>query len=62
MIDDPAELTETAVAPASAKKKWMWKCECTQCGYLVRTTARWLEVGPPICPVPEHGSMRIIGK
>ena len=26
------------------------KCECTECGYTVRTTAKWLEVGAPLCP------------
>lgn len=26
------------------------KCECPTCGYTVRTTAKWLEVGTPICP------------
>lgn len=26
------------------------KCECAQCGYVVRTTAKWIAVGPPLCP------------
>ena len=26
------------------------KCECGNCGYNVRTTKKWLEVGTPICP------------
>ncbi len=26
------------------------KCTCPECGYNVRTTAKWLEVGAPICP------------
>lgn len=33
------------------------KCECGTCGYTVRTTAKWLEVGPPHCP--EHGAMEV---
>lgn len=33
------------------------KCECETCGYTVRTTAKWLEVGPPHCP--EHGAMQV---
>lgn len=35
------------------------KCACAAngCGYTVRTTAKWLEVGAPICPVPDHGPM-----
>lgn len=28
----------------------MLKCECPECGYIVRTTAKWLEVGLPLCP------------
>lgn len=28
----------------------MLKLECAECGYIVRTTAKWLEVGLPLCP------------
>jgi hypothetical protein len=28
----------------------MLKCECPECGYVVRTTAKWLLVGLPTCP------------
>lgn len=28
----------------------MLKVECGECGYTVRTTAKWLEVGVPLCP------------
>jgi hypothetical protein len=28
----------------------MIKCSCSDCGYTVRTTRRWLEFGAPICP------------
>lgn len=31
------------------------KAECSQCGYTVRLTQKWLEVGPPGCPL--HGAM-----
>lgn len=31
------------------------KAECSQCGYTVRVTAKWLEFGPPGCP--QHGPM-----
>ena len=35
----------------------MIKCECSECGYTVRTTAKWLEsAGAPICPT-DHISM-----
>jgi hypothetical protein len=31
------------------------KAECRQCGYTVRVTRKWVEVGPPCCPL--HGPM-----
>lgn len=38
----------------------MMKCECTECGYLVRTAKKWLdEKGPPHCP--DHGCMKADG-
>lgn len=45
----------------SGKKKQgtrMIKCECEECGYSVRTTQKWLELGAPICPVKGHGPMK----
>jgi hypothetical protein len=35
------------------KATYLIKCECPECGYVVRTTAKWLEVGDPICPVDD---------
>lgn len=32
------------------------KAACSECGYTVRLTQKWLEVGPPHCP--EHGAMQ----
>jgi hypothetical protein len=29
----------------------MIKCQCVLCDYTVRTTAKWLEVAVPVCPV-----------
>lgn len=37
------------------QKTRLLKCICSECGYTVRTTAKWLEVGPPHCPM--HGAM-----
>lgn len=58
--DDEGE--EIEVAPvggaSTAKPKQttrLKKCECQECGYTVRVTQKWLEVGPPHCP--EHGAM-----
>lgn len=36
----------------------MRKCTCDSCGFLVRLTQKWLDVGSPICPVAGHGSMK----
>lgn len=33
------------------------KCVCGGCGYTVRTTQKWLDVGAPHCP--EHGAMEV---
>jgi hypothetical protein len=36
------------------------KCMCADCGYTVRTTQKWLDVGAPHCP--EHGEMMVEGQ
>jgi len=28
----------------------MLKCTCPSCGYTVRTTAKWIALGVPVCP------------
>lgn len=33
------------------------KCECGICGYTVRTTAKWIATGHPICPVDDIAMM-----
>lgn len=43
-------------SPRKAQTTRMVKCECKTCGYVVRTTRKWLEeVGAPHCP--KHGAM-----
>jgi hypothetical protein len=46
-----------ALSRSMVKKKatYLIKCECPHCGYTVRTTAKWLENGDPICPVDNEG-------
>jgi len=36
--------------PTKKQTTRMIKCECKECGYVVRTSAKWLEIGAPICP------------
>lgn len=43
-----------AIATSAIKKQTtrLVKCECSTCGYVVRTTRKWIEdVGAPHCPV-----------
>lgn len=46
-----------ALTRSMQKKKatYLIKCECSECGYVVRTTAKWLELGNPICPIDGIG-------
>lgn len=46
-----------ALTRSMVKKKetYLIKCECPECGYTVRTTRKWLEMGDPICPVDNVG-------
>jgi hypothetical protein len=49
-------------ASSNQKKKQktrLIKACCAECGYTVRVTSKWLEVGPPHCPV--HGAMETDG-
>jgi len=40
-----------ATANRTKQKTAMLKCECPQCGYVARTTRKWIvEAGTPICP------------
>lgn len=41
-----AEESEKKKGPGSR----MHKCECPDCGYIVRTSRKWIEVGVPTCP------------
>ena len=48
-VDEPAS---TAKPKQGTRLK---KASCPECGYTVRVTQKWLDVGPPHCP--EHGAM-----
>jgi hypothetical protein len=48
-----AALTNDSLLRSSAPKKQstrQLKCSCATCGYTVRVTRKWLEIGAPICP------------
>jgi hypothetical protein len=45
-------------SPVKKQSTRLMKCECSECGYICRTTKKWLEIsGAPICPVSKHGVM-----
>lgn len=44
-------------SPVKKQSTRLIKCECEECGYTVRVTRKWLEVGAPICPAKGHGPM-----
>lgn len=54
-------LPHAAVTAYKTKKKQstrLLKCECLECGYVVRVTAKWIEVGAPFCGTSvKHGRM-----
>lgn len=43
------------ISQRKKKATYLIKCECPACGYTVRTTAKWLAEGDPICPVDKIG-------
>jgi hypothetical protein len=47
------ELCRLVAEPKGAAGSRLLKCECPGCGYVVRTTAKWLAVGLPVCPCGE---------
>lgn len=50
-----AAVTPSATTSAAPKQGTrMLKCECPACGYTVRTTRKWLDLGEPLCPVHER--------
>ena len=47
------EFPHAAIDPKTQGKKQttrLIKAECPECGYVVRVTNKWLEVGYPVCP------------
>lgn len=53
--DSDGEPTSTAKPKQGTRLK---KASCSVCGYTVRVTQKWLEVGPPHCP--QHGAMTAV--
>lgn len=49
------ELCRVAQTKGSKQTTRLLKCECPECGYTVRVTQKWLDVGAPLCPT--HGKL-----
>jgi hypothetical protein len=53
----PHAKLDPAMRPTKKQSTRMFKCECLQCGFVVRTARKWLEqIGIPHCP--KHGKMQ----
>jgi len=37
------------MAPTKKQSTRLLKCECPECGYVIRTTQKWIETGLPTC-------------
>jgi hypothetical protein len=49
--DYPHATITPSVQTTKKQKTALLRCECPQCGYLARVTAKWVDsVGAPICP------------
>lgn len=54
----PHEKLDTDSGGIKKQTTRLIKCECPECGYVVRTTAKWIEqAGAPCCPL--HGQMNV---
>ena len=51
VVDPGHGLVGTGPARPPVQTTRMLKLACPECGYTVRTTAKWISVGLPICPV-----------
>ena len=53
IADSLGEYPHKTLNPGIGRKKQgtrLIKCECNDCGYIVRTTEKWLVFGAPLCP------------
>lgn len=44
------EMCRIVESKSSKQGTRLLKCECGSCGYVVRVTQKWLDVGLPVCP------------
>lgn len=61
--DDEAQPTPRRAGESTRTPKQttrLRKAVCADCGYTVRVTSKWLEIGPPGCP--HHGPMDVDGE
>lgn len=41
------------------QKTFMKKLLCPECGYMVRTTQKWIDIGLPFCPTHETTNLEL---
>ena len=44
------EMFRKGASKSGKQSTRLLKCECPDCGYVVRTTQKWLDIGVPTCP------------
>jgi hypothetical protein len=56
--DYPHSQLDSTKSPVKKQSTRLMKCECGECGYVCRTTKKWIvDVGAPHCP--KHGEMTV---
>jgi hypothetical protein len=45
---------DPSLNPVKKQGTRMIKCECPDCGYVVRTSQKWLDIATPTCPLHEE--------
>jgi hypothetical protein len=50
----PHAMLDMQLRPVKKQSTRMLKAKCPECGYTIRTSQKWLEVGLPTCPCGEE--------
>jgi len=56
----PHAKLDSTKSPVKKQSTRMIKCECGECGYIARTSQKWIDAaGAPLCPVKGHGVLYV---
>lgn len=53
----PHSKLDATQSPTKKQTTRMIKCECEQCGYTIRTSRKWIELGAPYCALHKDTQM-----